>query len=486
MLGEQMTLADGGLDPAPAAADGDALAHGDVSLLEARGTFEPLLAAQADPLRALEQMQALYASPAVDPLHALKLQQIADVRPQLTLFSTAPAHAEAAVAAAAAAAPAAAAAATASPQRSSTADDMSDAPRDCAEVEEEEKEKEEEAEAAGEVEGEEEEEEEEAEEEEDDDPSDSDVSDYASRRKRAPRRRQQRNAKRQRAGGSGGARGDALAERRRKHNQVEIRRRQRIKENMDELSALIHFVPDSRDKFSVLGAAHARLAEYEAAVSAMEASLRARPPQPATQLQLPPPPPPPPPSPPVDHDALFHTSRVPMFVGAVAGHIAECNEAFAALLGYSRDELVGTTCLALSHESDLPLLFKTMNDFLSGAASHVRGLKRMRHKQGHYVLLQSVVWAVRGAGRGGRPTHIQGVMVPVPEVAAQMPPAELAATRAPPLPLDAPALKAEPQPQPLQQPPQQPLTSPLALGDAALEFSLVSPGLQPPWLAPPF
>jgi PAS domain S-box-containing protein len=193
-----------------------------------------------------------------------------------------------------------------------------------------------------------------------------------------------RNRKRPKKGGV--MTEDELRERRKKHNEVEIRRRQRIKSSFDELGEMCGC--DSKQKRVVLSTAIQLLQEYQSKIERLqqniagleEAAIKTEEESKAalgaaaaaavgagsgvalpdsTQGG-------------VDHLSLFRSAGVPLLIASFDGRILDSNEAFAKLIGFTRSELLqgqATTFFSLTAPETLSVAFSTVGSLMSGTPS---------------------------------------------------------------------------------------------------------------------
>ena len=145
---------------------------------------------------------------------------------------------------------------------------------------------------------------------------------------------------------------DVKEKRRRKHNELEVKRRKRINSKFDELQALCNCKNDRR---SILQAAVDTIRSFANQVTVLEAELaRIKASVPSGPL-----------SPtllgtsvlPAQQQLIFSNSTAPMGIMALDGRFLDCNDAACRLLGKSREELLQTTMFGLVHPKDLAGMF---------------------------------------------------------------------------------------------------------------------------------
>lgn len=65
--------------------------------------------------------------------------------------------------------------------------------------------------------------------------------------------------------------------------------------------------------------------------------------------------------------------------------ITQCNDYLCEITGYSKEELIGHSCLAFTHEEDIPADIAEFERVLSGEISSYNMEKRFHHKDGHIL-----------------------------------------------------------------------------------------------------
>ena len=85
--------------------------------------------------------------------------------------------------------------------------------------------------------------------------------------------------------------------------------------------------------------------------------------------------------------AIFESAAIGMIVSERGGDIQDCNPAFAAMLGYSVDEIIGTNASKLSHPDDVRNEIPELRRMVAEHLKQVSVEKRFMRKDG------SVMWA---------------------------------------------------------------------------------------------
>jgi PAS domain S-box-containing protein len=83
------------------------------------------------------------------------------------------------------------------------------------------------------------------------------------------------------------------------------------------------------------------------------------------------------------------------------GTIVRVNDAFAGMLGYSHDELVGAQIADITHPQDRERDAENHHALLSGAENRQRVTKRYLHADGHAV--RATVWVTAMLDHAERP-----------------------------------------------------------------------------------
>ena len=120
------------------------------------------------------------------------------------------------------------------------------------------------------------------------------------------------------------------------------------------------------------------------------------------------------PPPPVPFN-VFHSSAVPMDVIDLNGRLLDCNDAFAAFLGHTRDALLHptSTFFDYTHPDSLTASFAMLSDLIANPGQTVRGLKRYVLRGGRVRTAQVTIWMCRGGGE--TQNHVAVIVEPVEE-----------------------------------------------------------------------
>ncbi|WP_158633388.1 bifunctional diguanylate cyclase/phosphodiesterase [Tautonia sociabilis] len=99
----------------------------------------------------------------------------------------------------------------------------------------------------------------------------------------------------------------------------------------------------------------------------------------------------------------FESAAIGMALLTPEGRWSRVNRALCEMVGYSQEELLATTCAAITHPEDREVERPVARALLSGELSQYRGEKRYIHKDGHEV------WALVSSSvvrdEGGAPVH---------------------------------------------------------------------------------
>jgi PAS domain S-box-containing protein len=102
----------------------------------------------------------------------------------------------------------------------------------------------------------------------------------------------------------------------------------------------------------------------------------------------------------------FRYLAVGMTIADLDGHLAEVNDAFCNMVGYTREELARKDTLLLTHPDDREETLKLLKRLRAGKISSFRVKKRYIHKQGHIIWVELSVSMVRL--KDGRPQYLIG------------------------------------------------------------------------------
>lgn len=98
----------------------------------------------------------------------------------------------------------------------------------------------------------------------------------------------------------------------------------------------------------------------------------------------------------------FTNTLVGFCFAAPDGRIVEANERFAAICGYSTDELIGTNVVDLTHPEDREASGRLIGDLLARRIESYHQEKRYLHRAGHVVWVRNDVWLIDDPA-GGAP-----------------------------------------------------------------------------------
>lgn len=96
--------------------------------------------------------------------------------------------------------------------------------------------------------------------------------------------------------------------------------------------------------------------------------------------------------------ALFQAAPMPLALHGSDGHYLEVNAAYAAMLGYSMEEIVRTGCRALTHPEDVAEGQRLFTEVRAGRLTGYQRDKRFIGRGGRIVFARSNTSAVRGEG----------------------------------------------------------------------------------------
>jgi diguanylate cyclase (GGDEF)-like protein/PAS domain S-box-containing protein len=93
--------------------------------------------------------------------------------------------------------------------------------------------------------------------------------------------------------------------------------------------------------------------------------------------------------------ALFDGSAIGIGISTMDGRIAQVNQAFADLMGYTAEEMCGLLVPDLTHPEDPPDMWKRYEELISGGLDHVRMEKAYFRKDGGIVWTDLTVSLIR-------------------------------------------------------------------------------------------
>jgi PAS domain S-box-containing protein len=188
----------------------------------------------------------------------------------------------------------------------------------------------------------------------------------------------------------------SLALRRRKHNELEIKRRKRLNDRYEELH---QHLGCAHTRLAILETAIARLKHAESQIKALNIVLDAvkkhpgnlfvgtrNPKSESSSCQAP--------------TASSTTARmlaafdcvdVPLLVLLPNGSVADCSQSFCELIGFTKDVLRQSTIFSLASESDLSELYGVINKLVSKEiSSHFLDLQ-LTHEEGKPVSFKCLI-----------------------------------------------------------------------------------------------
>jgi two-component system, LuxR family, sensor kinase FixL len=126
---------------------------------------------------------------------------------------------------------------------------------------------------------------------------------------------------------------------------------------------------------------------------------------------------------------VFEHAAVAMAILARDDRYVWANDAFCRLLGYTKQELLGTTWMAITHPADLPAGLTRLEKIKAGSIPACQFEKRWLHKSGRVVSSVESVCAVRDSDaetlqilchvhHAAEPSHAAGGLVAAERVAA--------------------------------------------------------------------
>jgi PAS domain S-box-containing protein len=109
----------------------------------------------------------------------------------------------------------------------------------------------------------------------------------------------------------------------------------------------------------------------------------------------------------------FHQSTIGQALTGLDGGFRHVNEAYAAMIGYSPDELYGLSKSAITHPEDRAEDTRLTAGLFAGDSDSYERTKRLMHRRGHPVDVRVGVRLVRDAD--GRASHLVGIVQDITE-----------------------------------------------------------------------
>jgi two-component system, LuxR family, sensor kinase FixL len=109
--------------------------------------------------------------------------------------------------------------------------------------------------------------------------------------------------------------------------------------------------------------------------------------------------------------ATFELAGVGHVHADLEGRWIRVNDRFCEMTGYRRDELLAMTAAQITHSQDVPRLFASLEEMLSGAKGHASTEKRYVRKDGSFLWAHATGSVVRDAA--GRPDFLVGIIVDI-------------------------------------------------------------------------
>lgn len=166
--------------------------------------------------------------------------------------------------------------------------------------------------------------------------------------------------------------------RRRRHNEAEIRRRQRIREQLDRLASVLG--NSGKDQLSILTDAAAMLRLQEQWLELLRREFTQQ--LPTFEKNS-------------DFERLFCNASVAIALLEVNGRFLDCNPQFEVLMGYTRKEIRQESCFSLAKEDSMSKLFEVFRNLLEGESRLARIDKECRRKDGSYLQMNITIHVVR-------------------------------------------------------------------------------------------
>ncbi len=101
------------------------------------------------------------------------------------------------------------------------------------------------------------------------------------------------------------------------------------------------------------------------------------------------------------YKVVFENASVPMVMGDHRGIVLQINQAACALIGYSREEMLGRHIRSITHPLDIIMSLINHRKLTRGLIDNYTLVKRYKHKDGHYIKVE--VTAVLIRNKAGQP-----------------------------------------------------------------------------------
>jgi len=195
---------------------------------------------------------------------------------------------------------------------------------------------------------------------------------------------------------------DPNERRRRKHNELEVKRRQRINEKFQELQELCSSKTDRR---SVLQSAIEMIQSYASRIQTLEMQVqqyqqqaasgelyravnapRALAPLAAHRIGT------------IDFQGVYRNVSAPIAIMSLDGRFVDCNDSMCMLFGKQREEIEQTTMFGLANPKDLATLFSKVQRLITGDDNMVIFDTFYTHASNAQIPLQTIVFSVRDQG----------------------------------------------------------------------------------------
>lgn len=178
----------------------------------------------------------------------------------------------------------------------------------------------------------------------------------------SPQMRPKVRATKSAANTQAGAGNKPPSRRRLTHNASEQRRVRRIGEQVDKLRTKLRDADRStkNDKCSVLAATVEYVADLEQQAQQLREEIRlarARPDHALSEAS----------APLLNYREIFRSGGIAQVVSSPSGEFLDCNDMFSSMSGFPRTEITKYTMFHLTHPSQLPDLYRSVGELLSGA-----------------------------------------------------------------------------------------------------------------------